>query len=309
MPQYVGGGEKQWSELVIEGENVMTYEKDPFEYQGIPDYALQPAKEAEEYNFHYVPRGVTSRFDPAAYERVLHESAKQAAESDEFSELLFVHGKEPSVPYQTEQTTSDKVKSGKTIIKTYGQNGIERIVAAVSYVDGVKVGEEIISTTVTKQPVNQKVVVGTKKKSSSSYYGGSYSYDDDGSVSSSVSKVLKYARSALGIPYVFGGTTRSGFDCSGFTAYVYSKVGKRLPHSAAAQSAYGSYVSRSNLRAGDLVFFDTNGGHNNITHVGIYMGGGKFIDASSSRPRAVTIDSLNSSYYSSRYMTARRILK
>ena len=104
MPQYVGGGEKQWSELVIEGENVMTYEKDPFEYQGIPDYALQPAKEAEEYNFHYVPRGVTSRFDPAAYERVLHESAKQAAESDEFSELLFVHGKEPSVPYQTEQT-------------------------------------------------------------------------------------------------------------------------------------------------------------------------------------------------------------
>lgn len=216
---------------------------------------------------------------------------------------------ERQIPYQTEQTTSDKVKSGKTIIKTYGQNGIERIVAAVSYVDGVKVGEEIISTTVTKQPVNQKVVVGTKKKSSSSYYGGSYSYDDDGSVSSSVSKVLKYARSALGIPYVFGGTTRSGFDCSGFTAYVYSKVGKRLPHSAAAQSAYGSYVSRSNLRAGDLVFFDTNGGHNNITHVGIYMGGGKFIDASSSRPRAVTIDSLNSSYYSSRYMTARRILK
>lgn len=218
---------------------------------------------------------------------------------------------ERQIPYQTEQTTSDKIKSGKTVIRTYGQNGVQRIVAAVSYVDGVKVGEEIISTTITKQPVNQKVVVGTKKKKNSrSYYGGSFSYDDVGGYdSSSASRVLKYARSAIGVPYVYGGTSRSGFDCSGFTAYVYSKVGKKLPHSAAAQSAYGSYVSRSNLKAGDLVFFDTNGGHNSISHVGIYIGGGKFIDASSSRPHAVTIDSLNSSYYSKRYMTARRILK
>lgn len=83
----------------------MTYEKDPFEYQGIPDYALQPAKEAEEYNFHYVPRGGTSRFDPEAYERVLHESVRQAAESDEFSELLFVQGEEPA-QYQTEPASA-----------------------------------------------------------------------------------------------------------------------------------------------------------------------------------------------------------
>lgn len=65
----------------------MTYEKDPFELEGIPDYALQPAKEADEYNFHYMPRGATSRFDPAAYEKVLHDSVKQAA-AEEQSELL-----------------------------------------------------------------------------------------------------------------------------------------------------------------------------------------------------------------------------
>lgn len=65
----------------------MTYEKDPFELEGIPDYALQPAKEADEYNFHYVPRGATSRFDPAAYEKVLYDSVKQAAEGEQ-SELL-----------------------------------------------------------------------------------------------------------------------------------------------------------------------------------------------------------------------------
>jgi hypothetical protein len=58
----------------------MTYEKDPIQFEEIPDYALQPAKEADEYNFHYVPRGATSRFDPAAYEKVLHDSVRQAAE-------------------------------------------------------------------------------------------------------------------------------------------------------------------------------------------------------------------------------------
>jgi len=68
----------------------MTFKKDPFEFEEIPDYALQPAKEADEYNFHYVPRGATSRFDPAAYEKVLYDSVQQAAESDEQSEMLDV---------------------------------------------------------------------------------------------------------------------------------------------------------------------------------------------------------------------------
>ncbi|HYE68103.1 MAG TPA: SPOCS domain-containing protein [Anaerovoracaceae bacterium] len=67
----------------------MTYEKDPFKFEEIPEYALQPAKEADEYNFHYVPRGATNRFDPAAYEKVLHDSVKQAAESEQ-PELLDV---------------------------------------------------------------------------------------------------------------------------------------------------------------------------------------------------------------------------
>ncbi len=68
----------------------MTYKKDPFEFEEIPDYALRPAKEADEYNFHYMPRGATSRFDPAAYEKVLHDSVKQAAESNEHPEMLDV---------------------------------------------------------------------------------------------------------------------------------------------------------------------------------------------------------------------------
>jgi hypothetical protein len=66
----------------------MSYEKDPFEFEGIPDFALQPAKEADEYNFHYTPRGATGRFDPAVYEKALHDSVKQAAEREEQSEML-----------------------------------------------------------------------------------------------------------------------------------------------------------------------------------------------------------------------------
>lgn len=208
-----------------------------------------------------------------------------------------------SIPYDTEKIKSDKLKYGKTKVSVKGQEGVEKIVAAVTYVDGVKTDEDIISTTTIKEPVTEKILVGTKKAKRSS---SSNSYDDSDS-GGGCSSAVEYARRALGVPYVSGGCSFSGFDCSGLTKYVYAKLGIYLPHSAAAQSAYGTYVSRSNLRPGDLVFFDTNGGHNNITHVGIYIGGGKFIDASSSRPHSVTIDSLNSSYYSKRYMTARRI--
>ena len=77
----------------------MTYEKDSFEMEGIPDYALQPAKDADEYNFHYVPRGATGRFDPAAYEKVLHDSIKQAAE--EPSELLDIREDKTADAFET----------------------------------------------------------------------------------------------------------------------------------------------------------------------------------------------------------------
>jgi len=85
--------------------------------------------------------------------------------------------------------------------------------------------------------------------------------------------VVGIAMRYLGTPYVWGGASPSGFDCSGFVMYVYAQVGVSLPHNAAAQYGYGSPVSRSNLEPGDLVFF------NGLGHVGIYVGGGSFIHA------------------------------
>ncbi len=118
--------------------------------------------------------------------------------------------------------------------------------------------------------------------------------------------VVRRALGYLGSRYSYGGSGARGFDCSGFTSYIYRQHGIYLPHNSAAQYRVGKPVSRSELRPGDLVFFRTRG--RRISHVGIYMGSGKFVHASSARGR-VRIDTLNSGYYHQRYVGARRVTK
>ncbi|MFU0825175.1 C40 family peptidase [Clostridium sp.] len=124
--------------------------------------------------------------------------------------------------------------------------------------------------------------------------------------SSSVSSSLvEYSYKFLGKPYVWASSGPNSFDCSGFTSYVYKKFGYSLPHYTGAQAEMGRSVSRKSLKAGDLVFFNTSGSN---SHVGIYIGNGKFIHASSGRKR-VMVSELNESYYESRYSKARRIIE
>ena len=129
------------------------------------------------------------------------------------------------------------------------------------------------------------------------------------SLDSKRQKVIDYAKKFLGKPYVWGAQGPNGFDCSGFTYYVYkNSAGKTLPRTSSAQSKYGTYVSKSNLKPGDLLFFDTVGANNGVvTHCGIYIGNNQFIHAASGQGKVV-INNLNSSYYINSYVNARRIL-
>jgi cell wall-associated NlpC family hydrolase len=111
--------------------------------------------------------------------------------------------------------------------------------------------------------------------------------------------VVGIAMQYLGIPYVYGGSTPSGFDCSGFIMYVYAQVGVSLPHNAAAQYGHGTPVDRSQLQPGDLVFF------NGLGHNGIYIGGGSFIHSPHTGD-VVKISSL-SGWYDSTWVGARRL--
>ncbi|MFZ5986279.1 MAG: SH3 domain-containing protein [Bacillota bacterium] len=131
----------------------------------------------------------------------------------------------------------------------------------------------------------------------------------DNSVSDTRRQVVAYAKKFLGVRYVYGGSSPSGFDCSGYVKYVFDHFGVKLERVAASQAKQGKWVSKANLVPGDLVFFDTNGGHNHINHVGIYIGDGKFIHASSGRSnKRVVISDITSGFYATNYMTARKVL-
>ncbi|WP_138204038.1 C40 family peptidase [Haloimpatiens lingqiaonensis] len=116
--------------------------------------------------------------------------------------------------------------------------------------------------------------------------------------------LIDYAKGFLGKPYVWGAEGPNAFDCSGLTLYVYRNVGISLPHYTGSQAELGKAVKRNELMPGDLIFFNTTG---YLAHVGMYVGNGKFIHASSGGHRVIISD-LSQSYYSSRYAKARRIL-
>ena len=117
-------------------------------------------------------------------------------------------------------------------------------------------------------------------------------------------RIAGYAQNFYGVPYVWAGRSPSGFDCSGFVSYVFAQNGVSLPRMADEQYNVGMWVNRADLQPGDLVFFSTY--EAGASHVGIYIGNGQFVHASSGAGQVVST-SLYSQYYQARYLGARRV--
>ena len=117
----------------------------------------------------------------------------------------------------------------------------------------------------------------------------------------SANRIVDVALRQLGVPYAWGGTKPTGFDCSGLVRYAFGAVGIELPHNVARQHAHGVPIAREDLQPGDVVFFD------GLRHNGIYIGDSRFVHAARS-PASVIVSRLDESWYQSRWVGARRLL-
>ncbi len=235
------------------------------------------------------------------------------------------------------KTVKHTVKKGDTLYAIALKN--HTTVAAIKKVNKIKKGQTLKLGKVLKVPAKatkataskkkKRVHVASSKKSSrqekqlaktlksvkfkkaNSKKSSKFSISDilfSGKGSKKSMKMIKLAKNKLGRRYVWGAVgQKNTFDCSGLTSYVCKKNGIKIPRRAIEQSKYGKYVSRSNLKPGDLIFFDTSKRHKGyVNHVGIYIGNNKFIHASSAKKKVI-ITSLNKNFYSKRYKGARRV--
>ena len=129
---------------------------------------------------------------------------------------------------------------------------------------------------------------------------------DKPEASEAVSGILELAQAQLGVPYVYGGASPSGFDCSGLVYYCFTKNGYSMNRTASGQYRQGTDVAKEDLQPGDLVFFASTGGWY-IGHVGIYLGDGEFIHASSGG-RRIMVNKLSETYWTKYYYGARRLI-
>lgn len=125
-----------------------------------------------------------------------------------------------------------------------------------------------------------------------------------------IQKIEENAKSLLGIKYVWGATGPHTYDCSGFTQKIYGKSGIFLPRVSRDQARVGEFVKYENLQRGDMVFFDTKKKRTGIvSHVGIYLGAGNFIHASSAAKKVVIVNFDEQTFYKERFLWGRRVIK
>ncbi len=252
----------------------------------------------------------------AKTEPIVEETPEETPKEEESQEapqnVLYVNAgtvnlrREPSS--SSEVLTNLTLNTEVTVISEEAGWTKVKVGAYEGYIASTLLSDTKQEETVTSRSSGIRQEEATSKDTSSASAGSSTASNATNTNSSSTSAttgsaVVEKAKAYLGSKYVYGGTSPSGFDCSGFTYYIYKQFGITLNRTAAAQYSNGVPVSRSNLQLGDLIMFGKSG----INHVGIYMGGGKIIHAANPS-RGVTTDTINSGYYNTNYVGARRVL-
>lgn len=211
--------------------------------------------------------------------------------------------------------TSHTVKHGETLMDIaamYDTTPLELSVANnIDFTSELKPGQKLVIVKLSDEEILNGITSekSAKKKTAKAKPAAKKSSKTNKSAKPAKSSgngnqsMVNFAMGLKNTPYVSGGTSRGGFDCSGFTYYVYKHFGKTIPRTSAGQFRGGKAVSKDNLRKGDIVCFHTH--RSGCSHVGIYIGNGKFIHASTPKT-GVIVSELNGVYYGPRYLGARR---
>ena len=232
-----------------------------------------------------------------AQEAAAKQAEEQAKAAANINKTMYV--KEATVNVRKEANTSSEIvtslQMNTAVVVETEDAGWSKV--KVNGVSGY-IATNLLSST--KQETSRSASV---RKSTDAQVQEQITANESATASGNGAAVVAKAKSFIGYKYVYGGSSPStGFDCSGFTSYIYKQFGVSLSRTAAGQYSNGTAVSRANLQPGDLVMFGKSG----INHVAIYAGGGMIVHAANSS-RGVTTDTINSGYYNNNYVGARRI--
>jgi len=196
---------------------------------------------------------------------------------------------------QTQQDVQQALDAQQTVLNQLSSD--ERSMLSSSLSAKAKVSR-------VEQLIQQEAIEAADEKSNGPISRGGPGVSGPVAVSGGAQQILSFAARFLGTPYYYGGQNPGGFDCSGFTSYVFKNAGISLSRTSQDQIHNGVYVDRSALRPGDLVFFHTSGG-NTVSHVGIYVGNNTMINSANG---GVSYDNISDSYWGPRWAGASRVI-
>lgn len=238
-----------------------------------------------------VSRALGNRRRQENTSQALEEEDEENSEPASLLNIIRVekHTNIKEISFKEEEVKDSSLYKGQKKVKEKGKKGKKEVISELIYSNGKEISKEILDEVVIEEPVNKVTLIGTKSRPQpkpAPTYNGELG-----------SSIVATARHYLGTPYRSGGSSPAGFDCSGFTSYVYKQYGVNLPRTTSGQLAYGGRISKSELKPGDLVFF--------TRHVGIYIGNGNMIHSPVPGKR-VEITSIYNAYFKSRYKGATR---